>query len=92
MLQEFRKDGLNAPLNAFNILEITENSNARRLSHTVHRVLKYLLKSPDVDITSYPHRDDSAIQRPPPVFKLECGPKHITLQYLLGTVDIPEAG
>ncbi|KAK7041390.1 hypothetical protein R3P38DRAFT_3453925 [Favolaschia claudopus] len=85
MLQEFRKDGLNAPLNAFNILEITENSNARRLSHTVHR-------SPDVDITFYPHRDDSAIQRPPPVFELECGPEHITLQYLLGTVDIPEAG
>ncbi|KAK7021624.1 hypothetical protein R3P38DRAFT_3541292 [Favolaschia claudopus] len=92
MLQEFRKDGLNAPLNAFNILEITENSNARRLSHTVHRVLKYRLKSPDVDITFYPHRDDSAIQRPPPVFELECGPEHITLQYLLGTVDIPEAG
>ncbi|KAK7006789.1 hypothetical protein R3P38DRAFT_3325890 [Favolaschia claudopus] len=43
--------------------------------------------SPDVDITSYPHRDDSAIQRPPPVFELECGPKHITLQYLLGTDD-----
>ncbi|KAK6974274.1 hypothetical protein R3P38DRAFT_3482943 [Favolaschia claudopus] len=92
MLQEFRKDGLNAPLNAFNILEITENSNARRLSHTVHRVLKYRLKSPDVDITFYPHRDDSAIQRPPPVFELECGPEHITLQYLLERLTSPRPG
>ncbi|KAK7043415.1 hypothetical protein R3P38DRAFT_3440329 [Favolaschia claudopus] len=91
LLQEFRKDGLNAPLDAFAIFEITEISNSRRLSHTVHRVLKYLLESPDFDIASYPHRDDSAIQSPPPIFELECGPEHTTMQYLLGTVDIPEA-
>ncbi|KAK7059555.1 hypothetical protein R3P38DRAFT_3167995 [Favolaschia claudopus] len=89
--QEFRREGLRNPLSELDITEIDELSVPRRRSHIVFIVLDYLLQSPDFDLQSYDERDHAAIQRPPPVFELPCGPEHITIQYLLGTVDIPEA-
>ncbi|KAJ7456332.1 hypothetical protein B0H11DRAFT_2160949 [Mycena galericulata] len=90
-LQESRAEGLRKPLTALEIAEIAEISESRRRSHTIFVVLKFLLDAPDFDFETYSQRDHSLLQQPPPVHELPCGPEHITLQYLLGTVNIPEA-
>jgi hypothetical protein len=90
-LQEYRHEGLRNPLTALEILEISELSNVRRRSHTEWIVLKLLLDCPDFDWQSHPNRECPLLQPPSPVHELPCGPDNITLQYLLGTVDIPEA-
>ena len=48
-------------------------------------------QSPQFDLGTYSGRDSDALKPPLPVKQLPPGPDHITLQYLLGTVNIPEA-
>ncbi|KAJ7745180.1 hypothetical protein DFH07DRAFT_749051 [Mycena maculata] len=91
LLQEFRAEGLRKPLTAFEIFEISEISEARRQSHTISIVLRSLLDSPEFDFETYTHCEHSLLQPPLPVNELPCGFEHIVLQYLLGTVNIPEA-
>ncbi|KAF8812627.1 hypothetical protein BYT27DRAFT_7220796 [Phlegmacium glaucopus] len=45
---------------------------------------------PDFDLKTYQHKKDDRLKAPAPVDQLPCGPEHITLQYLLGTVGIAE--
>ncbi|KAJ7260768.1 hypothetical protein C8J57DRAFT_1072247 [Mycena rebaudengoi] len=90
-LQELRAKGMQNPLTAFDIFEISEISAERRHTHTVHIVLRFLFDSPDFDFETYSGREHLLLQKPPAVRELPCGPDHITLQYLLGTLDIPEA-
>ncbi|KAJ6582640.1 hypothetical protein DFH09DRAFT_1439496 [Mycena vulgaris] len=54
------------------------------LSHRIH--------SPEFEFEfeSHPKPDHPLFQLPAAVRELLCGPDHITLQFLLGTVDIPE--
>ncbi|KAJ7753107.1 hypothetical protein DFH07DRAFT_774241 [Mycena maculata] len=51
----------------------------------------YLFDSPDFDFSTYNGCDHDLLQRPPPIQQLPFGKEHIFLQYLLGTVNIPEA-
>jgi hypothetical protein len=53
-------------------------------------VLKMLLNSPTFDLKTYSEKDAPALTPPTPVDQLLSGPDHITLQYLLSMVDIPE--
>ncbi|KAJ3546979.1 hypothetical protein NMY22_g1841 [Coprinellus aureogranulatus] len=53
-------------------------------------VLRMLLDSPAFNFASYKDRDSELFDPLPPVDALPNGPDHITLQYLLATVDIPE--
>ncbi|KAJ7830454.1 hypothetical protein B0H14DRAFT_2515846 [Mycena olivaceomarginata] len=89
-LQEFRLDGLRRPLTALEIFEISETSTVRQHTHTVFTILKFLIDSPEFNFESYSHHDSSVFAWPA-VRELLCGPDHTVLQYLLGTVNIPEA-
>ncbi|KAJ7670870.1 hypothetical protein DFH06DRAFT_1370098 [Mycena polygramma] len=89
-LQECRVEGLRNPLTALEIFEISEASDSRRQANTVFIVLKTLFDSPEFDFESYSQNDHPILQRPA-VHDLPCGPEHVVLQYLLGTVNIPEA-
>ncbi|KAJ7222322.1 hypothetical protein GGX14DRAFT_326506, partial [Mycena pura] len=91
LLQECRIEGLRNPLSAFDIMEIAEVSEPRRRSHIIFTVLNILLQAPEFDLESHPKHDHPLFQRPASVLELLCGLDHITLQFLLGTVDIPEA-
>ncbi|KAJ7812306.1 hypothetical protein B0H14DRAFT_3090506 [Mycena olivaceomarginata] len=82
-LQEFRLDALG-------IFEISETSTVRQHTHTVFTILKFLIDSPEFNFESYSHHDSSVFAWPA-VRELLCGPDHTVLQYLLGTVNIPEA-
>lgn len=59
--------------------------------HMVYLVLKILLDSPEFSLASYHDRKDPHLQPPSPVDQLPCGPDRVTLQFMLGSVPIPEA-
>ncbi|KAJ7886060.1 hypothetical protein B0H13DRAFT_2235222 [Mycena leptocephala] len=90
-LQEMRQEGMAHPLNAFEIFEIFEIADKRRHPHTIYLILRYLLESPDFDFPTYDRRDHQLLQPPAAVRQLPFGKEHIVLQYLLGSVKIPEA-
>ena len=50
-----------------------------------------MLESPEFDYQTYSGKGSITLNAPPPVNQLPSGKEHITLQYLLGTVNIPEA-
>ncbi|KAJ7199391.1 hypothetical protein GGX14DRAFT_572773 [Mycena pura] len=88
-LQERRKEGMKNPLSGADIFKIAILADERRLPHITFLILRYLLDSPD--FTTYFGKDDPLLQRPPGIRELPFGKDHVTLQYLLGTLDIPEA-
>ncbi|KAJ7512820.1 hypothetical protein B0H11DRAFT_1787546 [Mycena galericulata] len=90
-LQEMRQMGMANPLDAFDIFEISEVADQRRYPHIIYLILQHLFDAPEFDFSTYEGRDHSLIQRPAPIRQLPFGKEYITLQYLLGTVNIPEA-
>jgi hypothetical protein len=56
-----------------------------------HQILQFLLDSPEFDLQSYTHKDSKVLDRLAPVNQLPSGRDNIALNYLLGTVNIPEA-
>ncbi|CAK5270382.1 unnamed protein product [Mycena citricolor] len=89
--QETRAAGLQNPLTAAKIIAISRKSESCCKNHIVYLVLDALFQSTAFDLDTYTDRDHALIQRPDPVWELPCGKEHVTLQYLLGTVNIPEA-
>ncbi|KAF8177824.1 hypothetical protein K438DRAFT_1605927 [Mycena galopus ATCC 62051] len=79
------------PLDAFDIFEISEVADEHCFPHTIYLILQYLLNSPEFDLPTYNGRNHSLLQRPAPIHQLPIGKEHVTLQYLLGTGNIPEA-
>ncbi|KAM6496624.1 hypothetical protein JOM56_007097 [Amanita muscaria] len=90
-LQEQRAGGLKTPLTSLDILKLAEESYPCIHTHAKYHVLRFLLDSPAFDRRSYTHHDSDLLNPPTPVDLLPSGPNHITLQFLLGTVNIPEA-
>ncbi|TEB29725.1 hypothetical protein FA13DRAFT_1580641, partial [Coprinellus micaceus] len=91
LLKETRKAGIEKPLTEETILELEHNSYPLIKRQMEYIVLRMLLDSPDFDLTTYKHRRSDVLNPPPALDSLPTGPDHATLQYLLGTVDIPEA-
>jgi hypothetical protein len=90
-LQECRARGIKQPLTARDIFDIGQKSYPRVYKQATYHVLRFLLDSPEFDLSSYDPRKRAEFIPPPPVHELPCGEDHITLQFLLGTVNIPEA-
>ncbi|KAF8154046.1 hypothetical protein B0H34DRAFT_784086 [Crassisporium funariophilum] len=90
-LKKCHAEGLKNPLTELDIINLSLESYPRIMTHTEYRVLRFLLDAPAFDLKTYKGSNSSALQAPPPVDQLPSGPDHITLQYLLGTVNIPEA-
>ncbi|KAJ7917324.1 hypothetical protein B0H13DRAFT_1608482 [Mycena leptocephala] len=91
MLQEFRREGMRNPLTGADIFKISLLADKRRLPHIIFLILQYLLDSPDFDFGTYSAKDHPLLQKPAAIRQLPFGKDHITLQYLLGTLNIPEA-
>lgn len=90
-LQETRAEGLKKPLQPLEIMNMDLESAGRIQDRMCDEVLQFLIGSPKFDLKTYVHGDSLLLQRLPAVHPLPCGPENITLQYMLGTVDIPEA-
>lgn len=77
------------PLTKLDIMDLATKS-APHLE-TYSDILRFLLDAPDFDIKTYGARHSTLFEPPPAIHALPCGPENRTLQYLLGTVNIPEA-
>lgn len=89
-LQEQRAAGAENPIDPADIVELADDSWPRIERQMVDYVLRTLLDSPEFDLKSYPQHDSQAFSSPSPVEALPCGPDHVTLQYLLGSMDTKE--
>ncbi|KAJ7199866.1 hypothetical protein GGX14DRAFT_401147 [Mycena pura] len=87
--QKMRQLGMANPLNAFDIFELSELADNRRYPHIIHLILRYLFDAPEFNFATYDGRDHKLLQPPSPIQQLPVGKQHI--QYLLGTVNVPES-
>ncbi|KXN83941.1 hypothetical protein AN958_00792 [Leucoagaricus sp. SymC.cos] len=90
-LRMTRAQGLQNPLTDLDLIDILHKSYPRIRATMVHQVLQFLIHSPEFDLKSYSSRSSPVLAQRPWVNQLEIGPASKTIQYLLGTVDIPEA-
>lgn len=91
LLKNKRAEGIKNPLTAFDIMKLEMDAHARVEEQMKYVVLRMLLDSPEFNVKTYRGKDSEILNPPAPVDALPTGPDHATLQYLLGTVDIPEA-
>ncbi|KAJ7272232.1 hypothetical protein C8J57DRAFT_1435196 [Mycena rebaudengoi] len=89
-LQIKRAEGQKTPITLLEIWDLATAAAPRLAVHTSFHVLKVLLDAPDFDFPSYNSRDSTLLSKPPRTRGLPFGPDHVMLQYLLGTVGIPE--
>ena len=90
-LRRKRQQGLKNPLTKLEIIQLALNSHTHIQEQTEYIVLRMLLESPDFNFKTYSGNESQILKAPPAMDPLPCGQDHITLQYLLGTVDILEA-
>ncbi|KAH6866274.1 hypothetical protein BKA70DRAFT_1380399 [Coprinopsis sp. MPI-PUGE-AT-0042] len=90
-LKEQRARGQSNLLSSLDIFDLEMSAYPRIQEQMVHEVLTMLLECPEFNVSSYEGKASDALKAPPPVDQLPWGPDHTTLQYLLGTVPIPEA-
>ena len=90
LLHESRCSGMQNPINFLDIFQLSMQSAPRIATHTTYHVLRFLLDAPEFQLSTYPHRNSPLLQAPPPVHVLHHGHEHITLQYLLGSINVPE--
>lgn len=91
LLQEKRAEGVKNPLTNVEILNLANDAFPRIMEQEVYIVRKFLLDSPEFKSAPYEGRHSDTLQAPSPVDQLPYGSEHTGLQYLLGSVGIPEA-
>lgn len=89
-LQQRHAWGMKNPLTPLEIFDLGQSAAPRIQKQMAYEVLRFLLEAPEFNIKSYQHRDSSLLLPPEPVHALPYGEEHITLQYMLGSVNIPE--
>ncbi|KAI0747613.1 hypothetical protein C8Q80DRAFT_1344137 [Daedaleopsis nitida] len=90
-LQSSWRTGMVNPITSEDIIYLQQKSALPIHDAEVFHVLQVLIDSPDFSLSTYEHRDSSLLSPPPPVTELPCGPGYRTLQYMLGSLPIPEA-
>ena len=92
-LQETQLQGMKNPLTPLDIFDLATQSYPRIQAEMKYQVLQFLLDCPQFnrDALAYKDIDSPLFSRLPPVHQLPSGPENITIQFLLGTVNIPEA-
>lgn len=90
-LRKQRAQGQKRSLTANDILNLAETSMSRLRPFAIHTILQFLLDSPEFDFKTYGAKRSDRFKPPVPLNALPCGREHRTLQYLLASVNIPEA-
>lgn len=90
-LQRQRAEGHQNPLTPLDIMDLSFQAEPHLQKQSAYFILRFLLESPEFNWKTYSGRDSSCLAPPPARHSLPHGKDHVTLQYLLGTVDIPEA-
>ncbi|KAI1784039.1 hypothetical protein LXA43DRAFT_898167 [Ganoderma leucocontextum] len=90
-LQRLRRAGMEHPITPLDIVELAEKSAPDIHRMKVYHVLQVLLDSAEFNLPTYIHKASPVLSPPAPVDELPCGPEHVTLQFMLGTLSTPEA-
>ncbi|KAI0350268.1 hypothetical protein OH77DRAFT_1489301 [Trametes cingulata] len=90
-LQHARAVGMKNPLRPLDVLELAEKSYPYILQFAADHVLNILLHSDEFDLASYSEKSSAHLEESPGMALLPIGPETVTLQYMLGTLPIPEA-
>ncbi|KAF8834716.1 hypothetical protein BDN67DRAFT_1045153 [Paxillus ammoniavirescens] len=90
-LQECRAAGMKNPITPEEIFAIDQKLYPHIRRQTTYEVLRFLLHSPEFQFKTYTHRDSTLLAPPPLVRALPHGRNHITLQYIIGSINNPEA-
>lgn len=90
-LKAKRAEGLKNPLTGLNIVDLVVASSEHLEKQAEYEVLRVLLESPEFDFKTYKDRKSDLLEPPAPLNPLATGHDHITLQYLLGSVNKTEA-
>lgn len=83
-------EGLANPLTEVDVMDLANDSWPRIEKSMTYKVLRFLLDTPEFDLSTYSGKSSSILARPLPMRQLSSGKDNITLQYLLGTVNIPK--
>ncbi|KAJ6601733.1 hypothetical protein DFH09DRAFT_969288 [Mycena vulgaris] len=89
-LQLKRAIGLENPITLLEIFDLAQAAAPRLVIQTNYHILQILLDAPAFDVQSYSGKDSPLLARPARINGLPFGSEHIVLQYMLGTVGIPE--
>ena len=89
-IQETLLQEMKNPLTPFYIFDLATQSYPRIQSEMKYQVLQFLLDCPQFNHNAYKNINSPLLSWPSPVRCLPSGPENITIQFLLGTVNIPE--
>lgn len=89
-LKEYRDRGMENPITAHEIFNINQSSYPLIYHQAQYEVLRILLHSPEFNLDTYTERDNPLLDPPSSTCLLPHGPHHMTQQFLLGSVNIPE--
>ncbi|TFK90447.1 hypothetical protein K466DRAFT_484717 [Polyporus arcularius HHB13444] len=90
-LQTQRCAGMKNPIGPLDIVNLAKASEPAINRAKSFHILQVLVDAPEFDLSTYQFRNSHLLEPPPPVSELPCGPDHVTLQYMLGSLPIPEA-
>ncbi|KDQ56803.1 hypothetical protein JAAARDRAFT_132254 [Jaapia argillacea MUCL 33604] len=90
-LKTWRERGIKSPLQPLDIMDLSIKSYPKIQQQGTYHVLCVLLDSPEFNFSLYSEKDTLTLTQPPPIKGLPSGSAHVTLQYMLGTVNISEA-
>ena len=89
-LKKTRAEGMKNPLTELDLLLLANESYPHIKGQMKQKVLDILLQSPEFSCKTYSDKDSAILHPPDPGRQLPSGRENITLQYMLGTVNIPE--
>ncbi|KAL4077733.1 hypothetical protein J3A83DRAFT_4186044 [Scleroderma citrinum] len=88
-LQQCCAWGMKSPLTSLEIFHLGQLAVPHIQNQMTYEVLCFLLEAPEFNIKSYQYHDSSLLLPPEPVHALPHSKEHVTLQYMLGSVNIP---
>ncbi|KAI0073321.1 hypothetical protein K474DRAFT_1570971, partial [Panus rudis PR-1116 ss-1] len=89
-LQKQKRIGMQYPIGWDEVEELARQNYPIIQEFMVYEALDILLQSDEFSLNTYKHRKDRHIQPPQPIRSLPIGPDHITRQFMLPTMPIPE--
>ncbi|KAJ3563771.1 hypothetical protein NP233_g8726 [Leucocoprinus birnbaumii] len=89
-LRTTRAQGLQKPLTELEVTDILHNTYPKIQAYSTFQVLQFLIHSPEFDLATYEGRTSPRFKRRPWIRQLSAGPRSETLQFILGTSNVPE--
>ncbi|EED77900.1 predicted protein [Postia placenta Mad-698-R] len=90
-LEEWRARGMKNPISEADIHELISATSPSVQRQMIYHVLRVLLDAPEFHLDTYAGKNSSFLKPPMPIEALPCGPDHITMRYMLGSMPIPGA-